>query len=372
MDDARWQDESRREFFRLCLVPGVGPILRERLLAAFGDAPAVFRQSPQSLSQVSGIGPKTVTAIASARTSVDIDEELGLCREHGIEIVLQSDDDYPCRLREIPAAPGVLFYRGRWNREDELAIAVVGTRNATSYGRRQAERFAAALADRGVCVISGMARGIDAAAHRATLARGGRTIAVLGSGLLRVYPPEHRKLFEEIAERGVVVSEYAPLRPPMSTTFPQRNRIISGLSWGVLVVEAARRSGALVTARHAIEQNREVMAIPGPIDTGSFAGCHRLLKDGAQLVETPEEILELLGPLPRAADHRGRSLHRPAELNLTQQERGVLDTIGAEPTAVDVVIAASGLPAPRVLATLSVLEMRNLVQRVSGQFVVRR
>ncbi len=372
MDPHIWQEASRREFFRLCLVPGVGPILRQRLLAAFGDAESVFAQTTQRLSQVDGVGSRVSASIVAARREVDIDAELARCSHHGIEVVLSLDDDYPVRLREIPAAPDVLFYRGELSGEDELAVAIVGTRKATPYGRRQADRFAGVLADRGVTVVSGMARGIDAAAHRAVLARGGRTIAVLGSGLLQVYPPEHRELFEEIAQCGVVVSEYPPLRPPKSSTFPQRNRIISGLSWGVLVVEAARQSGALVTARHAVEQNREVFALPGSIEGGHYAGCHRLLRDGAQLVEAPEEILESLGPLPHPTEHQGRSLQKPIELNLSDQERQILDAVRQDPTPVDLVIASCGLPAPRVLATLSILEMRQLVERVSGQFVVRR
>ncbi len=372
MDSSSWHDVARRAFFQLCLVPGIGPVLRNRLLEAFGDAESVLAQPITQLQQVPGMGRATAEAVARAREEIDLDMLLEECSRSSIDIVLEIDPHYPQRLREIPAPPGALFYRGVWQDPEPLAVAVVGTRQPTLYGRRQATRFATALAARGVTVISGLARGIDATAHRAVLEQNGRTIAVLGSGLLHVYPPEHDRLLEQIVEHGLAVSEYPPHRPPKSTSFPQRNRIISGLAWGVLVVEGSRRSGALVTARHALEQNREVMALPGPVDSGASAGCHRLLREGAQLVESPEEILELLGPLPQPAQHAGRTLLRPAELNLNEQEQAVLDSVGLQPTPIDGIIASSDLPAARVLATLTVLEMKRLIERVSGQFVVRR
>ncbi|OYV92935.1 MAG: hypothetical protein B7Z73_04180 [Planctomycetia bacterium 21-64-5] len=214
--------------------------------------------------------------------------------------------------------------------------------------------------------------GIDAAAHRGALAAGGRTIAVLGSGVLNIYPPEHATLASEIMARGAVVGE-APVRSaPLSGAFPQRNRLISGMSLGVVIVEAALHSGALITARHAMEQGREVFAVPGPVDSRMSRGCHQLIRDGAKLVETADDVLEELGPLVAAAPREdGSVVHHPAELLLNEAEQRILSAVGTSATAIDQVIADSGLPTPQVLSTLSVLEMRRLVKRLSGNYVLR-
>ena len=232
--------------------------------------------------------------------------------------------------------------------------------------------MAAGLARAGLTIVSGLARGIDAAAHRAALDAGGRTIAVLGSGVLNVYPPEHAPLADAIRQQGAVLSELPPLQQPMSGTFPQRNRLITGLSLGVLVVEAAERSGALISASHAAEQGREVFAVPGPADCRMSRGCHRLIRDGAKLVETVEDVLEELGPLFEPLQREdGHTLRHPAELQLNEQERQVLDAIATEPTDLDQVVLTTGLPVPRVLATISVLEIRHLIRRIGGNCVVR-
>jgi DNA processing protein len=221
-------------------------------------------------------------------------------------------------------------------------------------------------------ITSGLARGIDAAAHHGALAAGGRTIAVLGSGVLNIYPPEHKKLAADVMANGAVISESAPHSEPFSGAFPQRNRIISGMSLGVIVVEATMQSGALITARHAMEQGREVFAVPGRVDSRASQGCHRLIRDGAKLVESIDDVLEELGPLVEATPSpTGQPIHHPAELSLNEIEQQVLAGISAEATSIDQVIAASRLPPPQVLATLSVLEMRRLVRRLSGGMVVR-
>jgi DNA processing protein len=273
----------------------------------------------------------------------------------------------------LPDPPGVLFVRGQLQPSDALAIAIVGSRHATHYGLQQAERIAGSLVRAGYTVVSGLARGIDAAAHRGALAAGGRTIAVLASGVQNVYPPEHVQLSAEVAAHGAVISEAPPRAAPLGGMFPQRNRIISGLSLGVLVVEASKRSGALITARHAMEQGRDVFAVPGLVTSRMSHGCHQLIRDGAKLVETVDDILEELGPLPAAAPTRddGREIHHPAELLLNELEQQVLTAVPTEATVIDRVIATSNLPAPQVLATLSVLEMRRLVRRVSGNSVMR-
>ena len=251
-------------------------------------------------------------------------------------------------------------------------MAVVGTRHATHYGLRLAERLATGLTHAGLTVISGLARGIDATAHRATVQAAGRTVAVLGSGVLNVYPPEHAELANAICEEGAVISELAPLQQPMSGTFPQRNRLITGLSLGVLVVEAAERSGALISASHAAEQGREVFAVPGPADSRMSRGCHQLIRDGAKLVETVDDILEELGPLVESLPRPdGDVLRHPAELKLNEQERRVLNAIATQPTEIDQIAVATQLPISRILATISVLEIRHLIRRLSGNYVQR-
>jgi len=253
-----------------------------------------------------------------------------------------------------------------------LAIAIVGTRHASVYGRQQARRLAHELASMGLTVVSGLARGIDAAAHEGCLAAGGRTIAVLGSGLLNLYPPEHAELAERVAAQGVLASESPTLQSPKSGIFPQRNRLISGLSLGVIVVEAAVQSGALITARHAMEQGREVFAVPGRIDNRMARGCHQLIRDGAKLVESVDDILCELGPLATTSQPAAdRQVRHPAELVLNDQEQAVLQAIDLEPTAIDDIVAKTQLPVQRVLATISALEIRRLVRHISGAQVIR-
>jgi DNA processing protein len=357
---------------RLNLVPGVGPRLRRALFERFSSAEAILAAAPSELRQVPGIGAKLSQAIATAHRTIDAEKEIELCREHDIEILLESDERYPRVLREIPNPPGVLFLRGQLLPQDAMAIAIVGSRHSTQYGLTQSERLAGSLARAGLTIVSGLARGIDAAAHRGALAAGGRTIAVLGSGLLNVYPPEHKPLAEEIASRGAVLSEVPVRAEPLGGVFPQRNRIISGLSLGVVVVEAAVGSGALSTAKHATEQSREVFAVPGRVDSRMSRGCHRLIRDGAKLVETADDVLEELPPLVQATTKAdGQTIHHPAELLLNELEQQVLAAIDSAPTLIDQVVAASGLPTPQVLSTLSVLEMRRVIRRVSGSSVMR-
>jgi len=357
---------------RLALLPGVGPRLRKALLARFGSPAAIWAATNGDLQSVDGIGPKIAASILESRDSTAAEAELRLAAEHGIDVLTEGDAEYPRLLREIHDPPGVLFRKGKSQSQDELAIAIVGTRHATRYGLAQAERLAGSLARVGFTIVSGLARGIDAAAHRGAMAAGGRTIAVLASGLLEIYPPEHKSLAEEVAASGYVVSEASPRMAPISGAFPQRNRIISGLSVGTIVIEAPLRSGSLITSRHAYEQGREVFAVPGPIDSRMSHGCHALIKDGAKLIESVDDVLAELGPL---VDHIERTdgtiVTQPVELMLNDIERKVLAAIDGQPTSIDAVSAACGLPIHRVLSTISVLEMRKLVKRVSGTQVVR-
>ncbi len=357
---------------RLCLVSGVGPRIRKALLERFGSARAALAAAPSELRAVQGIGPKLTHTIANADHEIDVEAEIALCREHGIEIITEGHAAYPRALREIHDPPGVLFVRGVLRPNDALAIGMVGTRHATQYGLRQAERLAGGLARAGLTVISGLARGIDAAAHRGAMAAGGRTIAVLASGVMNIYPPEHDRLAEEVVAHGALLSESPPRSEPLAGTFPQRNRLISGLSLGVIVVEAADRSGALITARHAMEQGREVFAVPGNVDSRASRGCHQLIRDGAKLVESADDVLEELGPLVEAAPRDdGQVIHHPAELLLNELEQQVLSAIHGEATPIDQIVSDTGLPVSQVLSTLSVLEMRRLIRRLSGTTVIR-
>jgi DNA processing protein len=357
---------------RLSLVSGVGPLLRKALVEQFGSPAAVLAADRDALQRVEGIGPKISARIVVAKDEIDAEAELRLAAEHGIDVLTDASDDYPRPLRQIHDPPGVLFRRGRPQPQDEMAVAIVGTRHATRYGLAQAERLAASLARTGFTVVSGLARGIDAAAHRGAMAAGGRTIGVLANGLLEIYPPEHHTLADEVAEHGYLISEWPPRMIPLSGAFPQRNRIISGLSLGTIVVEAPERSGALITARHAYEQGREVFAVPGPIDSRMSRGCHALIKDGAKLVETIDDVLAELGLLADTIERDdGTIVASPAELMLNEIEQKVLAAIETSPTSVDGVALRCGLPIHRVLSTVSVLEMRRLVKRVSGTQVAR-
>lgn len=365
-------DDDRLSQLRLALVPGVGPLLYCRLIERFGSAENVFAAPSGDLRGVKGIGTKLCREIQRGATEIQVADELALCRQHGIAIVTREDDDFPRLLREIHDPPPLLFLRGGLAPADNLAIGIVGARHATHYGLAQAERLAASLARAGFTIVSGLARGIDAAAHRGALAAGGRTIAVLGSGLLNIYPPEHVELAEQIAGQGALLTEAPPRAAPTSGAFPQRNRLISGMCLGIVVVEASTTSGALITARLAGEQGRDVFAVPGRVDSRLSQGCHRLLRDGAKLVETADDVIDELGPLvERTSAADGQPVHHPAELQLNELERRVLAAIGADTTPIDNVVAATRLATPQVLATLSALEIRRLVRRLSGSSVCR-
>jgi len=365
-------DEQLRQHLRLALIPGVGPLTRQRLLAQFGSVEQVLRATSGELMGVQGIGPKLAKQMVAARSELNVEEQIQIARDNSVGILLEYHDDYPPLLKEIHDPPGVLFTRGTFEPSDRLAVAIVGTRHASRYGLKQAAQLATSLAQAGITVVSGMARGIDSAVHRATLEAGGRTIAVLAGGVLKPYPPENCQLAEEIAQQGCVVSEVAPTMPPISGMFPQRNRIISGLTLGTIVVEAPDRSGALITARHAWEQNREVFAVPGHMDSRLSSGPHRLIRDGAKLVTSIDDILEELGPMAHEV-HRdnGTTLRVPAEVTLNEVEQKVLQAIETQGSLIDEVTQSSGLPVHRVLSTISVLEMRSLIRRIGGNRVTR-
>jgi DNA processing protein len=364
-------DSERWRRLELWLTPGLGPRLWQLLLARFESAERVLAASLAELQQVDGVGPKLAAEIKTSRPEA-AQREWAECRERGINLFWLDDDRYPEPLSRIPDPPPVLYCRGELQPADALAVAIVGSRHCTLYGRQTAEKLAAGLTQAGLTVISGLARGIDAAAHRGALQAGGRTLAVFATGLADVYPPEHADLAEEIAHQGAVLSESPLKQAPLPGLFPQRNRIISGLSLGVIVVEASRTSGALHTARHAMEQNREVFAVPGRIDSEASGGCLDLIRDGATLIRGVDDVLSALGPLTKPVVRAvSDTVLTPAELLLSDHERGILNLVGLEPSAVDEIVRAAEMETSRVLTTLTVLEMRRLIRRLPGGFVVR-
>lgn len=363
---------------RMALIPGIGPRLLKNLLEAFGNHAAILSAPIGQLKEIPGIGPKLATAIATAHNREAALAEWERCRQHDVAMVAVGETGYPELLAEVADPPEILYRRGTWHAQDALSVAIVGSRHCTIYGLRIAERLAGGLARAGVTVVSGLARGIDAAAHRGALKAGGRTIAVTGHGLGHVYPPEHADLSLEVAASGAIVSEYHFSQPPMGGLFPQRNRIISGLSLGVIVIEAGRGSGALHTARHATEQNREVFAVPGQIDSDASLGCLDLLRDGATLIRDVDDVLSALGPLARPVvltdgeSSGGKPVvHQPRELLLSDVERLVLQQVSERPTSVDEVIRGLEIESSRVLATLTILEMKRLIKRHPGACVSR-
>jgi DNA processing protein len=356
----------------LSLVPGIGPRLQAALIRQFGTPGAVLEQSIESLLSVPGIGPKVAANLRGSDLLQNAAAVQAECRALKIDVVHAGQSEFPQRLREICDPPALIYQRGRLLPADALAVAVVGSRRCTAYGRAQAERLAGALARAGFTIVSGLARGIDAAAHRGALKAGGRTIAVLATGVRDVYPPEHAELARDIADHGALVSEMPLDQLPKPGLFPQRNRIISGLCLGVIVVEATRRSGALYTARHALEQGREVFAVPGNVDSIASEGCLDLIRDGVTLVRHADDVLAELGPLasPLTASD-GATICNPRELCLNRLESEILELISSSPVHIDDILRSAQLDPSRVLATLTVLEMRRFIRRLPGSLFVR-
>ena len=364
-----WDKRQREAFLRLLLVDGIGSVLARRLLGCLQEPMRILAASEAELAAVPGIGPKLARRIKEEATEDHLKRELALCRRESVRLIWADEPDYPTALVNIPVPPLVLWVRGELRADDQLAVAVVGSRAATAYGLRQTERIVSGLTAIGFTIVSGLARGIDAAAHRAALRHGGRTIAVLASGLHDIYPPEHYELAEQIASNGALISESPMTRAPKAGLFPMRNRIISGLSLAVVVVEAAQRSGALITVAHALEQGKEVFAVPGPADSPLSQGCHRLIREGAYLAETADDVFEVIRPLAvrLATTLRGqRPVAHPFEADLSESEHRVLDAVGNGPVGFDDLVLSTGLPAGELRQLLTRLEIRRFVQRMPG------
>ncbi|MBN2491863.1 MAG: DNA-processing protein DprA [Planctomycetes bacterium] len=335
----------------------------EALTRLFADL-AAFRRGLVATLEAAGWPAADAAELAAAAARRPVEEECAAAAAAGIRILTREDGDYPLLLREVKGAPPVLYVRGSLDAgRDAPAVAVVGTRRPTPYGRNVARQLGRQLGRAGITVVSGLARGVDAAAHEGALEGGGRTVAVLGCGLDRCYPPEHDRLLEAVARAGAVLSEFPLGSLPLAGNFPRRNRIISGLVRGVVVVEAAERSGSLITARLALEQGREVFAVPGPITSAVSRGAHALLRQGARLVGGAEDIFEELG--------LGVAPPAEPELALSAEEQRVLECLGPEPTSLDRLVALTGLPAERLAVALSGLELKDRVMDVGGSRVVR-
>lgn len=347
------------------LVPNVGPVRARQLVEFFGSAEAAWAASEREL-RATGMSADLCAAISRARSKVDLDREMARLEESGARALTSSNPEYPRLLRHIPAPPTVIYVKGDVEPLNDLAIGVVGTRRSTSYGDDMARQISGDLAAAGVTIVSGLARGIDTAAHRAALQAGGRTIAVCGCGLDIIYPPQNRRLAGDIVERGALISEYPIGVPPDGPHFPARNRIISGLSRGVLVVEAPRRSGALITTNFALEQGRDVYAVPGSAKSRQSEGCHELIRAGAALVTRADEILEELNVAASQSAVQSRMV-----LPETDSERRLLDCVGAEPRHVNELSVDSGLPIHEVNGTLLTMELKGLVRQSGAQHYVR-
>ncbi len=360
-----------RALLALHLVPGLGPRLTAALLERFGSAVRVLAASVEELLQIPYLGEKVATRIHGALESADVGAELKQMAEHGIELRVLGSPDYPAALAPLHAPPPLLYVRGTFAEADARAVAIVGSRSCTPYGKRVAERLAVELARAGYVIVSGLARGTDGHAHRGALQAGGRTLAVLAGGLAHIYPPEHKDLAVQVAASGALLTESCMRQEPLANLFPARNRIISGLSRAVVIVEAAEKSGALITAEHAAEQGRPVFAVPGPIDSPASAGTNALIRDGAILCRGVEDVLEELEGLPPPTLPGASAPAAPAAPTgpppgLDESQRRVWDFLAEGPRHLDEMVQQLGLSVPQLSGILLTLEMKKVLRRLPG------
>jgi len=357
-----------REFWiSLNSINGLGPVRIRRLIEFCGSPKNVLEASPQLLLEKKLILASCVKEWKIAELLDNSHKQLDFCDKNGISVLIQTDEYYPPYLKEIFAPPPVLYVKGDLSALGNHALAIVGTRNPTFYGTNCTRSMTAALSAK-AAIVSGLARGIDTVAHQCCIDAGGKTIAVLGCGIDRVYPAENKNLAERICQNGALVSEFPPGTPPDAYNFPRRNRVISGISCGVLVVEAGEKSGALITANYALQQNRTIFAIPGPINSPLSNGTLRLIKDGAVPVSKPEDIFEHIFSVPAV------SLFAPvaqtagcAPSGLDEEEAAVWDTLSGEPTRIDDIAQACGKQIPQLLGILLNLELKGFITQISGQ-----
>lgn len=371
------------KWLKLIRADGVGPVTFAELIKHLGSVDRVLGASVSELSKVDGIGARTAERIASTRNKFDAARELSRAEKLGVWLLTSEDERFPPVLKRIYDPPPVLYVQGDLVREDNLAMAIVGSRRCSHYGLEQSSRFAHVLASSGFTICSGMARGIDTAAHLGALAAEGRTIAVMGCGLANTFPPENVKLREQISESGACISELPLDFEPQSKNFPPRNRIIAGLALGTIIIEATLQSGALITARAAVEYNREVMAVPGKIDSPLSAGTHKLLKEGARLIDCVEDVMDAMGYIgeqlgshvseaaAKATERVEMPLFDATELKLSGDERAIHDHLDKEPRHLEEIIAATGLQPGSVSAGVISLRLKGLIKQLPGSMFVR-
>jgi len=357
-------NNERTYWLALNMVKGIGAVRFRALLDAFGSAQAAWQAAPVAL-RAAGLNEATVESFVETRKKIDPQRIQPDLEKHQVTALTWEDEAYPRKLRELDQAPPVLYVRGALQSEDEWSVAVVGTRKVTPYGRQVAEEFGAFLAHNGITLVSGLARGVDGIAHQAALQAGGRTLAVLAHGLDQVYPVDHRKLAAEIVAHGALVSDYAIGTPPDAANFPPRNRIISGLSLAVVIIEAGEQSGALITAGFAAEQGREVFAVPGSIHAPQSKGANMLIQRGAHPLIRFEDLLDVLN-LEMMAEHRSATAALPADATEAQ----LFGLLGQEPLHVNELGALAHLPIEQVSSTLALMELKGLVRQVGGMSYV--
>jgi DNA processing protein len=361
---------STEAYIALNMLPGIGSARLRRLLEVFQSPERILLARAPELRSVQGIGPEVADSVANWESRVDLPAELHRIASFGAKVVPHDSPDYPPLLREITSPPILLYVWGDLQARDLHSIGIVGSRRASHYGLECAKKLSYQLAYAGLTVVSGLARGIDTAAHQGALAAKGRTIAVLGSGFLNLYPSENKLLAEKIAASGAVVTEFSMQVTADTQTFPMRNRIVAGWGSGVLIVEAGFGSGALITATQAIDQGRNVYAVPGQIDHPTAAGSNRLIQQGAKLVTSAADILDDLNILlPKTAREQRAPPSRSAALK--PDEKLVYDAIGESETPIDAIISRSNLPSGRVSSTLLMLEMKRLVKQLPGQHFIK-
>jgi DNA processing protein len=364
-----WSDK-RCSWLALCMIKGLGNIARRNLVDTFRDPDRIFQATISELLNVEGIRREVALDILNRRYEGDPQEELKRTESHGGRIITYTDAVYPAALKEIHDPPVVLYLKGKDIPVNTTFIAMVGSRNATHYGLKAAENIGQGLARRGMGIVSGMARGIDSASHRGCIAGRGFTIAVLGTGIDKIYPASNKNLYHLITEKGAVISEFTTGTPPAPINFPIRNRIISGLSRGVVVVEATRNSGSLITASQALDQGREVFAVPGSIDSFKSAGCHFLIKQGAGLIENSDDVLEELG-LNYAWVPKTDTFKKGDAPSMDQTEKAIYDLVGDYPMHIDQISRQGNLESKEVSSILMRMELKGIIRQLPGKMFVR-
>ncbi len=362
--------DIKEKWIALSLIPGVGHVKFRNLINHFGSPDRVFDASLDELLMVEGVDRGIANAIV--QHNIDVDKELKLIKENNVKIITIQDDEYPLNLKFTFDPPVILYVKGTLINEDNVSIAIVGSRRATSYGKMVAEKLGSELAQNGITVVSGLARGVDTFAHKGALLKDGRTIAVLGSGLSVVYPPENKGLAEKIAQKGAILSEFSMTTKPERGNFPIRNRLISGLTLGTVVVEAAQESGALITAGYALEQGREIFAVPNNIFNKYSKGTHKLIKQGAKLTEDVNDIIEEIESFRQAWKNPKKSFEKPEEHSkLSVDECQVYKSISYEPLYIDQIAEKNNLKINILSSVLVGLEMKGKIKQLSGKRFVR-